>query len=35
MKKELEELEENPKAEICSDLLERTLKNIKRENARP
>ena len=35
MKRELEGLEEGPKAEIHIDLLKTTLKNIKLENARP
>ena len=35
MTKELEGLEEGPKAEIHIDLLKTTLKNIKLENARP
>ena len=35
MTRELEGLEEGPKAEILIDLLKTTLKNIKQENARP
>ena len=35
MNKELEGLEEGPKAEIHIDLLKTKLKNIKLENARP
>ena len=35
MTRELEGLEEGPKAEIHTDLLKTTLKNIKQENARP
>ena len=34
MTRELEEIEEGPKAEIHTDLLKTTLKNIKLENAK-